>query len=43
MWTLSQRWYGDRLDESFTPRSLDASQRLLDEVGLVSPFWQLRP
>lgn len=42
MWTLSQRWYGDRLDESFTPRTIDATQRLLDDVGLTSDFWQLQ-
>ncbi len=42
MWTLSQTWYGDRLDESFTPRTVEATQRLLDDVGLTSEFWQLQ-
>jgi hypothetical protein len=42
MWTLSQHWYGDRLDESFSPRSLAEAQHLLDAVGLTSDFWQLR-
>jgi hypothetical protein len=41
MWALSRRWYGDRLDRAFTPRSVAASQQLLDDVGLTSPFWQL--
>jgi hypothetical protein len=41
MWKLSQQWYGDRLDETFTPRTASATQRLLDDVGLTSDFWQL--
>ena len=41
MWTLSQAWYGDRLDATFAPRSIGATQRLLDDVGLTSAFWQL--
>ena len=41
MWTLSQAWYGDRLDATFAPRSIEATQRLLDDVGLTSAFWQL--
>ena len=43
MWALSQRWYGDRLDLSFTARSVAEAQHLLDAVGLTSPFWQLAP
>jgi hypothetical protein len=43
MWSLSQSWYGDRLAESFTPRTVDATQWLLDDVGLTSAFWQLQP
>jgi hypothetical protein len=42
MWSLSQSWYGDRLDESFVPRTPDDTQRLLDGVGLTSDFWQLK-
>jgi len=43
MWTLSQSWYGDRLDASYTPRTVDAAQQLLDAVGLTSEFWRLQP
>jgi hypothetical protein len=42
MWSLSQGWYGDRLDPSFTPRTIEASQQLLAAVGLTSEFWQLQ-
>lgn len=41
LWQLAQRWYRDRLDEDWTPQSTSARQRLLDDVGLTSPFWQL--
>lgn len=42
MWELSQELHGDRLDASYSPRTIDASQRLLDAVGLTSTFWQLQ-
>ena len=38
---LGARWYGDRLDPDWRPRSAQASQRILEEVGLTGPFWQL--
>jgi hypothetical protein len=42
MWALSQRWYGDRLDEAFTPKSVETLQQILTDVGLTTEFWQLR-
>jgi hypothetical protein len=38
---LAARWYGDRLDPAWRPRSLEASQAILDDVGLTGPFWDL--
>jgi hypothetical protein len=38
---LAGRWYGDRLDPGWRPRTRDESQAILTEVGLTSPFWQL--
>lgn len=38
---LARRWYGDRLDPGWRPRTREASQRILDEVGLTGPFWAL--
>jgi hypothetical protein len=38
---LARRWYGDRLDPDWRPRSRDRSQAILDEVGLTRPFWRL--
>lgn len=41
MWPLSQRWYGDRLEPTFSGRSVEEAQEMLTEVGLTSAFWQL--
>ena len=38
---LAARWYGDRLDPDWRPRSVAESQRILDEVGLTGEFWRL--
>ena len=38
---LAKRWYGDRLDPRWRPRTLEESQAILDEVGLTGPFWAL--
>ncbi len=43
MWTLSQRWYGDRLDETYRPTPIDELQGLLTAAGLDDDFWRLRP
>jgi len=39
---LARRWYGDRLAPAWRPRTLEASQAILDGVGLAGPFWALR-
>ena len=38
---LARRWYGDRLDPGWRPRTREASQAILDDVGLTGPFWRL--
>jgi hypothetical protein len=38
---LAQRWYGDRLDPGWRPRTLDRSQAILESVGLSGDFWRL--
>ena len=38
---LAQRWYGDRMDPDWRPRTRDQSQAILDAVGLTDPFWAL--
>jgi hypothetical protein len=39
---LARRWYGDRLDPEWRPRTLEASQAILASVGLTGEFWSLR-
>jgi hypothetical protein len=41
MWELARRWYGDRLDPEWHPRTQAESQAILDEIGLRGPFWSL--
>jgi hypothetical protein len=38
---LAQRWYGDRLDPAWRPRTVEQSQAILDAVGLRGEFWSL--
>jgi hypothetical protein len=38
---LAARWYGDRLDPDWRPRSREQSQAILDSAGLREPFWRL--
>jgi len=38
---LARRWYGDRLDRDWRPRTLAESQAILDGVGLTGEFWRL--
>jgi hypothetical protein len=41
LWRLALDWYGDRLDPGWSPRPLQRSQALLDDVGLHGDFWAL--
>ena len=38
---LAVRWYGDRLDADWQPRTVEQSQAILAAVGLTDPFWRL--
>jgi hypothetical protein len=38
---LAERWYGDRLDPDWRPRSVAESQGILSAVGLTGEFWRL--
>jgi hypothetical protein len=38
---LAADWYGDRLDPDWRPRSVDASQAILERHGLTGDFWRL--
>ena len=38
---LAQRWWRTRLDPDWRPRTPAESQAILDELGLLGPFWRL--
>ncbi len=38
---LAHRWWGDRLDPSWTGRTRDQNQAILDGLDLTGAFWQL--
>ena len=38
---LAQAWWGDRLSPTWEPHTRDENQAILDELGLVGPFWRL--
>ena len=39
---LAYAWWDSRLDPDWRPRSRDENQAILDRLGLVGPFWNLR-
>ncbi|HKI92913.1 MAG TPA: hypothetical protein VJ986_11490 [Gaiellaceae bacterium] len=41
LWTLAQRWYGDRLDPAWTPHDRVRNQDDLASAGLTGQFWEL--
>lgn len=41
VWTLSQAWYGNRLDPNFHGRSLQEAQNIFRAMGFTAPFWYL--
>lgn len=41
VWDLAQAWYGDRIDQDFTPHTREHNQQLLEDRGLTGEFWRL--
>jgi hypothetical protein len=41
LWTLAQRWYGDRLDPDWTPHTRERNQADLAAAGLTGEFFEL--
>ena len=41
LWTLTQRWYGDRLAPDWVPHDRARNQADLDAAGLRGEFWRL--
>jgi len=40
VWTLSQRWYHDRLAEKYRSRTAAQVEEIFRSLGLTSTFWQ---
>jgi hypothetical protein len=40
VWTLSQAWYGDRMDPDFRGRTHEEAARIFAYLGLTAAFWQ---
>ena len=40
-WALGKAWFGAYLAPDWRPRPRDASQAILDALGLTRGFWQL--
>ena len=36
---LAHGWWGDRLDPTWIPHTLEQNQAILDRLGLTGPFW----
>lgn len=41
-WRLALRWYRDRAVMDWTRPSVESTEEVFAEVGLVGPFWSLR-
>jgi hypothetical protein len=42
-WRLAQAWYGpDRREPTWRRKTIEETEGLLIELGLTSPFWNLR-
>jgi hypothetical protein len=40
LWELSQRWYQDRMSLEYRGRTIEQAQKIFEELGLTSEFWQ---
>jgi hypothetical protein len=40
-WSLSQQWYGTRLDPEFRRPTAAEADDIFASVGLTGPFWRL--
>ena len=38
---LAQMWWEDRLSPDWTPHTREHNEVLLQQLGLLGPFWQL--
>lgn len=41
-WQLAYAWYKDKVKPEWRRNTLEEAETLLAEIGLTSPFWNLR-
>ena len=41
-WMLAQAWYADKLSPAWRRKSVEESEAVLRDVGLLGPFWSLK-
>lgn len=39
-WDLAQKWYGDRMEESWTPKSHAEAEAVFESCGLRGEFYK---
>ena len=42
LWGLSQRWYQDRISPDYRGRKPEEVERIFNEAGLTSAYWQVK-
>ena len=42
VWTLSQRWYDNRLSVDYQGRTAAQVTTIFQDLGLTSAFWQIQ-
>jgi hypothetical protein len=42
-WRLSDAWYHDRADPAWRRKTVDEAEAVFTDLGLLGPFWKLRP
>jgi hypothetical protein len=43
LWELARRWYGNRMEPDWRPRTADEAGTVFEGIGLTGAFWDLRP
>ena len=41
-WELSKKWYVDRLNPEWRPKTIEEMESIFSSVGLEGPFWDVR-
>lgn len=41
-WKLAERWYRDRLDPNWHPKTAEEIEQIFNAVNLTAPFWSVR-